>query len=93
MVGVWAIGSWTLRRKYGRAALKGRLPPKLAAPQAEAIFMARARAVGPWTLQILAALFQVLGIHQDKGQCRPDRSNRWDRAGVELFIILEFLVL
>src|SRR5580658_2075900 len=36
------------------------------------IFMARAWAIGPWTLLIVAAPFQVLGIHQDK-QSRDHR--------------------
>src|ERR1700733_8510494 len=34
--------------------MKGRLPPKLAAPQAKAIF------IGPWTLLIVAAPFQAI---------------------------------
>src|ERR1700733_15533195 len=44
------------------------------------IFMARAWAIGPWTLLIVAAPFRALGIHRDNVQGRLRTSRSWKRA-------------
>src|ERR1700733_5680387 len=45
-----------------RAATKGRLPPKLAAPQSKAIFMARAGGLSPRPRLLGAAPRSALGV-------------------------------
>src|ERR1700728_3817100 len=61
-----------------RAASKGRLPPKLAAPQARAIFMARAWAIGPWTQQNVDTTVDAARL-EARATKPPLVKSRWSR--------------